>query len=362
MSHMDDDTTESQVGVDDPSLYEDEEIAITRFNITSYGADYPVDALIKRLHNKAIVIPEFQRGYVWTLPQASRFVESLLLGLPVPAIFLSKDPETGKLIVIDGQQRLTSLYRFYTKIFEGREFKLKGVDPEFEGKTIDDLEPDVRLNLDDSLLHAIIVNQTEPEGDSSGLYSIFERINTGGTALQPQEIRACVFHGAFIDLLHELVTVNDWQEIYGKPSKRAKDEELILRFFTLLYNRENYKRPMKKFLNDFISWNRHCDKISADELRGIFTETSAVVNNVLGPKSVRPTRNLNAALLDAVFVGIAEAVRSGSVASDARLIKAYEGLLEKEDFCEAFEKATTDEKNVDLRIQYAIEAFSDERE
>lgn len=87
-----------------------------KYSITSYGADYPIDGLVKRLQNDDITVPSFQRGYVWTMKQASRFVESLLLGLPVPGIFLSKEDETSKLLVIDGQQRLR-VFNGFTKVY-----------------------------------------------------------------------------------------------------------------------------------------------------------------------------------------------------------------------------------------------------
>jgi uncharacterized protein with ParB-like and HNH nuclease domain len=79
------------------------------YTITSYGADYPVDALVQRLKSGDIFIPQFQRAYVWSYKEACRFIESLLLGLPVPGIFVAKESETGKLLVIDGHQRLKIL-------------------------------------------------------------------------------------------------------------------------------------------------------------------------------------------------------------------------------------------------------------
>ena len=97
-----------------------------RYSISSYGADYPVDGLVKRLKDGTIYVPPFQRSYVWSIRDASRFVESLLLGLPVPGVFLAKEEPTNKLLVIDGQQRLRSLQFFYDRLFEptGREFSL----------------------------------------------------------------------------------------------------------------------------------------------------------------------------------------------------------------------------------------------
>ena len=91
----------------------EEEVLDFTYSITSYGADYPVDSLVNRLRNEKIKIPDFQRGFVWNIKQASRFIESLLLGLPVPGIFLSRDMDSADLLVIDGQQRLKSLLFFY---------------------------------------------------------------------------------------------------------------------------------------------------------------------------------------------------------------------------------------------------------
>src|SRR6267154_1153363 len=82
------------------------------FSITSYGADYPVDNIVKRLNSDAFFVPKFQRKFVWSQRHASRFVESLLMGLPVPGIFLYKETDTGKHLVVDGQQRLRTLQDF----------------------------------------------------------------------------------------------------------------------------------------------------------------------------------------------------------------------------------------------------------
>src|SRR4051812_37743221 len=91
----------------------EEELTPFKYSITSYGADYPVDGLVKRLESGSILIPTFQRGYVWKISEASRLIESLLLGLPVPGIFLAKEADSNRLLVIDGQQRLRSLQYFY---------------------------------------------------------------------------------------------------------------------------------------------------------------------------------------------------------------------------------------------------------
>ena len=86
----------------------------------------------------------------------------------------------------------------------------------------------------------------------NSVYLMFERLNTGGTPLTPQEIRACVYRGEFNDLLRELAASKGWQTLYGKPNARGKDQELILRFFALLHDLDSYERPMKTFLNSFM--------------------------------------------------------------------------------------------------------------
>ena len=128
---------EAESQIEDNLGDDSEEIIPLKYSITSYGADYPVDSLVKRIEDGSIFVPSFQRGFVWPLTQASRFVESLLLGLPVPGIFLAKEQETQKLLVIDGQQRLFSLLYFYQGIFAhtSREFSLSGVQSHFRGAT-----------------------------------------------------------------------------------------------------------------------------------------------------------------------------------------------------------------------------------
>ena len=95
---------------DDASL---DEHGAPHFSITSYGADYTVDSLVKRMRTGSFIIPPFQRKFIWSQRHASKFIESLLMGLPVPGIFLYRQPEQGTHLVIDGQQRLTSLKAFY---------------------------------------------------------------------------------------------------------------------------------------------------------------------------------------------------------------------------------------------------------
>jgi hypothetical protein len=206
------------------------EVLPANFSITSYGADYPVDGLVKRIAQGDILVPlfslepevgqttvGFQREFVWRKPQADRFIESLLLGLPVPGIFLVKEPN-GKHLVLDGQQRLRTLENFYSGLFQGKEFSLENVQDQWRQKTYKTIHPDDRRRLDDSIIHATIVRQDEPTEDQSSIYLIFERLNSGGTFLQPQEIRVALYHGPFAALLSKMSDNSHWRALRQEES------------------------------------------------------------------------------------------------------------------------------------------------
>jgi hypothetical protein len=343
------------------TLGEEDEIIPYEYSITSYGADYPVDGLVKRIRNGDIFLPTFQRSFVWTFSQASRFVESLLLGLPVPAIFLSKEPDTQKLLVIDGHQRLRTLQYFYEGVFagSGREFALRAVPSRFKGSTYRSLAEEDRRRLDDSIIHAIIVKQDEPSEDESSIYHIFERLNTGGTLLLPQEIRACIYHGDFNTLLSELNKDEAWRHLFGPVSSRMRDQELILRFFALYYPSEPYKKPMKKFLNTYMAKNRYLKKQSGAELTRVFQETVSTIEKSLGEQAFKPKGALNAAVFDALMIGIARRLSKGPIKHLPAIQRAVAEFYSKKEFISAVERATSDEESVNRRIELASELFAD---
>lgn len=343
------------------SVKDSSEIIPFIYSITSYGADYPVDALVKRLNKKDVFIPPFQREYVWTLRQASRFIESLLLGLPVPGIFLAKESDSQKLLVIDGNQRLRSLEFFYNVDFKekGKGFSLKGVQTQFEGKNYTTLPENDRIKLDDSIIHATIVKQEEPSKDESSIYHIFERLNTGGSLLRPQEIRACIYYGDFNELLNELNENEKWRSIYGQQSMRLKDRELILRFFTLFFKLNDYKRPMKSFLNSYMGLNRNLTINSKEELTALFDNTIDIIYRSIGDEAFRPVKAINAAVFDSVMIGIATRLSEKDIEDFETVKEKYENLLAKSEFIDSYKTSTSDEKTVKNRIHLAIEAFKD---
>lgn len=330
-----------------------------QYAITSYGADYPVDGLVKRMSAGSIFIPSFQRGYVWTITQGSKFVESLLLGLPVPGIFLSKEEQTQRLMVIDGQQRLRTLEYFYEGIFRptGREFALQGVQPRFEGITYKSLADEDRRRLDDSILHATIVKQEQPSEDDSSIYYIFERLNTGGLLLHSQEIRAAIYHGPFNNLLGRLNEDPAWRSIYGPISPRMRDQELILRFLALYFRTDRYSRPMKAFLNSYMGANRALRLQDAEQIRAAFVPTANAVATALGERAFKPKRALNAAVFDAVMVGLTRRLQKERPVERDAISDRYNALLANQLFVGATERSTTDEETVRRRLDVATMIF-----
>ena len=346
-----------EVDIEDPVGSDDEIGDPIRYTITSYGADMPVDGLVDRLGREDIFIPEFQRNFVWTLAQASRFIESLLLGLPVPGVFLFKEPETRKLMVVDGQQRLLTLQFFYKGLFGDKKFELVGVSNAFSQKTYETLTPEDQRNLNDSMLHATIFQQNKPSDDRSSIYAVFERLNTGGAPLNQQEIRACVYRGKLNDLLSELVKNPHWLKLYNAKSNRKKDEEILLRFFSLYYRLDKYERPMKRFLNEFMENNSDLADNQQDEFRQVFEQTVETAATVLTSKSLRPERALNVSVADAVLVGLARRLKAGPISDHAALKSAHDGLLKKMREEALYTEGTTDKDRVSKRIKYACEAY-----
>ncbi len=357
---------------DDPDIRDEteladrsaEEPAIPRYSTSTYGADYPVESLVRRISTEPhdeeadIFIPNFQRGFVWSKPQSDRFIESLLLGLPVPGIFLWRDPATERLAVIDGAQRLRTLKFFYDGIIRGREFSLDNVHPAFKGNTYNSLAAVDRRRLDDSIIHANVVRQDDPADDNSSIFYIFQRINTGGSPAQPQEIRNAIYHGSLNDLLRELDHYSIWRDIYGPQSNRLKDQELVLRFWALYHYSGNYQSPMKEFLNLFMRSHRDLDDESLFTYKRDFLRTIDFIMDTAGNRAFRPERALNAAVFDAVMVGLARRLENGPVEDGGAAKVAYDALLQNADFREATTTGTSQVQNVHNRLELATNAFA----
>jgi uncharacterized protein with ParB-like and HNH nuclease domain len=351
---------------DDPRVDDDAEAPSEptpfRYDITASGADPLVDGLVRRIKSEDLIVPRFQRGFVWSRRQADRFIESLLLGLPVPGFFFAEDPEDpGRQLVLDGQQRLITLTSFYRGVFQGREYALRFVQDQFKDCTYETLEQKDRRRLDNTAIHATIVRQNQPSDDQSSIYFIFERINSGGTSLVPQEIRSALYHGRFESLLEQLNDNRAWRTVFGKnKSARMKDRELILRFFALYFWSDQYKRPIKDFLNKFMGWNRELTQFDGATLTPLFQTTISVIAEALGAAAFRPQTNINAAVFDSVMVGVARRLEArGPIVETAAFTDAYYKLLGNPDYVTTISRATADEERVRGRLSLATAVFSE---
>jgi len=346
----------------DEVLEEDEEIVPFQYTISTEGRDYDVSSLVSRMKQGDIIIPKFQRGYVWSLKEASRFIESLLFGLPVPNIFLSVEPDDQRLLVVDGRQRLSTLTYFYEGIWPltQRAFAIKGTgeNGKYEGHTYKTLTESDRRRLDNALLRASIIKQDQPMQDDSGIYHVFERLNTSGVSLTPQEIRAAIYHGKFSDLIGELNKNRQWREIYGPENRFMRDQELILRFFAFYFHGQSYSAPMKEFLNRFMAWNRNLTKVPGEVLHSLFTGSIAAIYEAIGKQAFRPSRAINTAVFDAVTVAITRRLSTGSPLSIQGLRATYANLLSDEGFLEITQHSTGHPTNVEKRLRIATEAFA----
>ena len=341
------------------SEMDDQDAVPASYDIVTYPADYTLQGLLSKL-NKTIIIPGFQRKFVWTIKQASRLIESFLLGLPVPAIFLYSDPQTGRFLVVDGQQRLLSISYFFEGYFGEPDrrgnraiFKLQGLNEKspYSQLTYKDLESydEAACNrLNEAVLRAFIVKQLRPEGSSS-IYHIFERLNTGGTQLVGQEIRNCIYHGPFNDLLISMNRNREWRTIFGKPTedKRMRDVELILRFLALYDMVSSYHKPMKEFLSEYMEKHKRDDPKSLSVYRQLFEETTKAIYEYLGQRPFHIRAGLNVAAFDGVYVAFARNLQR----IPADISDRYKALIDNPKFSELVSSATTDEDVVKDRLK-----------
>jgi hypothetical protein len=289
-----------------------DEEAYVPYDINAYPSDLTLSGIHDMWHSGDLIIPEFQRNFVWTIYQSSLLIESFLMGLPVPQMFVYVDDENRSL-VIDGLQRMMSIVYFMDGYFgdesiQGKKqvFRLVGLSEKspFFKKTFSELDDSYQRKLKGSVLRAINIKQVNPKGEKTSIYHIFERLNTGGTPLKPQEIRNCVFRGGMVDLLRRANQDKNWRKLIGKSTfdRHQKDVELVLRVFALAYGLNKYDKPMKEFLNKSMIENQSGKTKTALEFADVFPTICATAISELpaNPFHLRGGR-LNVSALDSVL-------------------------------------------------------------
>lgn len=273
------------------SEFEDDYSNDDLFNITSWGADLSFRELVTMYKEGELIKPEIQRNYVWDKKEASRFIDSLLMGLPVPSIFLARSTDEKKLIV-DGYQRIMTVYDFLRGVFskDGSSFKLTNseqINIRWRNKTFSELPDELQRKIRATTIHAIIFEQRHPENDDTSLYQVFERINTSGRGLTPQEIRNCVYQGPLNSFLIDFNLNKTWRKLFGTevPDPRMRDMEFILRFLLLREGgmRDHDKRySLKKCLNEFMKNPANNSDAALREFGDAFSKVIEFLNEHLG--------------------------------------------------------------------------------
>lgn len=284
------------------------------------------------------------------------------MGLPVPAVFLYTERGSERSLVVDGQQRLRTIFYFFEGFFGeekgGRRtaFRLKGLsdDSPYLNLTYPELlvEDDTAARrLRNSVLRAFIIRQLDPDDDTS-VFHIFERLNTGGTLLHNQEVRNAVCTGTFNKLLHELNGLSAWRSILGKPlpDSRMRDVELILRFFALFHAIDSYEKPMKDFMSRYMRKHANADPQTIDALRAEFTGALQSVHATLGGKPFHIFAGFNSSAFDSVFSSFARHVGL-DLPSDVG--ERYQALRESKEFEALVRGGTTDVDQVRDRMKLA---------
>jgi hypothetical protein len=322
-----------------------------RLNTETY--DFTVSTLIDYLDNGHILIPEFQRGYVWNRAQASRLIESLIINCPIPVIFLSQNPDET-LAVIDGNQRLNSI-----KLYLSDDFALRGLTayPELESFKFSELDPRFQRHIQNRTVRCIVIlKDTHPQIK----FDVFERLNTGSVKLNSHELRHGIHSGPFMDLLEKLGDDKTFRELtLNKTDKRMKSDELVLRFLSLVENWRNYTKPLVAFLNNFSELNRNASTERLLEFENDFKNTVTKVNSALGKFAFKTydsslkNAKFNAALFDAQMISFYElnpTEEQIQLLSTKDFIAKNQKFIESEDFNKFISAGTTDKNSVLGRI------------
>ena len=332
---------------------EENEPDLINFEIMNYPADTTLSGYKSMHDNRQLRIPDFQRKFVWDQVRASKLIESFLLGLPVPGVFLYKEKDEPYYLVIDGNQRITTIVSFLSGFFKEKKFSLRGVSSKWEGKSFKELSEEEKFKLSTAVMRSTIIQQLFPD-DNSSIYYIFERLNTGGVNLNPMEVRACIGHGDFIKLLHELNKYTKWRTILNKQTvdDRLRDVELILRTLVLYDLYKLYDKPMKRFLNKYIEKNKNPNGEFLN-LRRIAFLSAVDKACLLDERPFHRKGKLNYAMLDSVLIGLMKS----PLESQQELKERYQSLLSDEEYISAVTQNTSDKAEIDKRISKAIEIF-----
>lgn len=369
---------------------EETETVVKEYDITATPNDFNILTLFSLIDNGVIKMPPFQRNYVWDEKRASKLIESIILGLPVPQVFLYEQ-EKNSFYVIDGQQRLLSIYFFVKQRFptaEGRlilrqyltgdtkidssilsddryfkNFKLKlPSSANNEKNKFDKLKYETLgeyKNTFDILrtVRSVVIKQNEPDDDSS-IYEIFNRLNTGGQNLSAQEIRMSMYYSPFYKKIIELNSQPKWRKMLRQVQADVhfKDVEILLRAFAMLFEYKTYSSPMGRFLNTFSKTANGFKLELIDYLEALFVSFLDSCDNLSETAFSTKQGQFSISLFESIFVATCvEAFKKKELVSSKVVDNSVVALKENEEFINSNQGSVASKTNVTTRINKAIE-------
>ncbi len=228
-----------------------------------WSTDWTTGTIVTQMNKGTIDLkPKFQRREAWDDKRKSKFIESIILGLPIPQIILAeRKDKKGTYIVIDGKQRLLSIRQFFSKVDDELfpRLKLKGLDSlnSLNNKSFVDLQSDPNLEdfatlLENQPIRTIVIKNWPNE---AFLYNVFLRLNTGSLPLAAQELRQALHPGPFIDYTDQFsIESRQIKKVLNieEPDYRMRDIELVIRFFAFKFFVHEYNGNLKKFFDDTV--------------------------------------------------------------------------------------------------------------
>lgn len=338
--------------------------------IFTQKAEYSVEYLNKLCKRGRLNLqPDFQRRFVWDAIKASSLIESLLLDVPIPVIYLAEDID-GVFSVIDGQQRLNSIFSFIDGKFpDGKFFNLLRLNilRQLNGKCYRNMDAAFQEKLDSATLSTVIIKK---ESDPDLKFDIFERLNTGAVKLNDQELRNCMFRGNYLNLAKELSADSDFRYIIGLkgPDNRMKDVEYVLRFGAFYHQTYlKYSQSMKVFLNHELQQYQNMSSEQEEDFKAQFKKAVQINHSLFGNRSFRKimrgdesdpnaiwkvTKVVNSALYDLMMVSFLQYDKNMIYRNMDAVREAYIWLMsENQSFIDAVEKWTNSPENVRTRFE-----------
>lgn len=342
-----------------------EQIDKNRRSVAFDSYDITVRQLFDMINEDLIdIAPEYQRHFIWDEIRQSQLIESLLLGIPVPNLFMATNKDSTW-EVIDGLQRLTTIVNFLGndslihKInSRNSKLKLKGLEKldSINNLVFEDLPKSIQLMFMTRPIRITVLND---RSDFEVRYDLFERLNTGGVTLHPQEIRNCVYIGKFKNFIVECSKnehFNNVVKMTENSERKGNKEELVLKFFSYYQNREKFVHSVKEFLNDYMEFktNSFTDK---NELEEIFNSTFSLLNTMLPEGIVRGNRkNITPLILfEAISIGVADIISRGLQEHIDALI--LQSLLNDNELKILTTGATNSRNKLNQRIDYVRNKF-----